>query len=150
MSALGGNRTLQPYAAPVTVYRPRLGFWLPLIIPTLLFIFIGIASLIDGGFVEGLAILAFAAVVVGYNASTRLSVDGEEISFRRYGRTLWRVKADGLCVTSGRAGEVPILPAFILTDEHGRRGAVPKNMLAPSAAAGLKSAIEQQRGVWKA
>jgi len=110
---------------------------------------LGFALILEGGMVAALGSFAFAAAIVGYNGSMRLVV-GEEICLSRYGFKLWRIRASRVCVTSGRTGELAILPAYILTDPNGGSGAIPKGMLRPNSLASFKSVIEQRQGVWKA
>lgn len=130
-----------------TVYRPKLGFWLPLVIPMALPIYLGVALILNRDYVLAVASLAFAGLIVGYNATARLIV-GNDICFARFGRTLWRIEPSGVRVTSGRAGEVPILPAFIFADRDGVKGAVPKGMFSVAASAELRSIVERRGGHW--
>ena len=60
--------------------RPRLTAWLPLLIVALPIALVGGWALYDGVLI-GLAAVAFAAFIVGYNATIRLSIEGGLIRF---------------------------------------------------------------------
>jgi hypothetical protein len=110
---------------------------------------LGLVGIWDGAVLLGLLAIGFGAAIVAYNGSTRLRI-GDEISFSRYGRTLWSVHAYGVKVGSGRCGEIPILPAFTLSDRNGASGSFPKSMLSPSDVEQFKQLVAKVDGHWLA
>jgi hypothetical protein len=153
MSAWGGLRTFTGYDRAVTtsgdilVFRPRPAHWLPLLIPMAFPIALGFMNLVEGAIAYGLVAFAFAAATIGYNGTTRLTI-ADDISFSRYGRKLWQVRADGAEVRSGRTGELPVLPAFVVSDQRGASGSFPKSMLTAADAAKVRAAVELRGGRW--
>ena len=112
---MGGKWTLGCYASAMKVhaqpevFRPRLSHWMPLLIPVAFPIGLGLAGIWDGSTILGPLAIVFSLAIVAYNGSTRLRL-GEEISFSRYGRTLWSVRSGGVKVRSGRCGEIQSSP----------------------------------------
>jgi hypothetical protein len=135
--------------AQSTVFRPRLSHWMPLLIPMAFPIGLGVAGVWQGDTLLGLLAIAFGVAIIAYNGSTRLRI-GSEISFSRFGRTLWSVGSRGVSVRSGRCGEIPVLPAFTLTDTAGATGSFPKSMLAPSELVRFKHLVANLDGLWLA
>jgi hypothetical protein len=52
--------------------------------------------------------------LVGYNATVRLVLTGEEVQLRRYGMIVWRAPLQGTQLVEGRGGQPPIIPAYLL------------------------------------
>ena len=136
-------------AGDILVFRPRPAHWLPLLIPMGFPMALGVMNIAEGTIAYGLAALAFAVLVVGYNGSTKLTV-GDDIAFSRYGRKLWQLSAEGVEVRAGRTGEIPILPALVLFDTKGTSGAFPKSMLTAADIARVRVSIELRGGRWVA
>lgn len=129
------------------LFRPRLEHWLPVVFATSPVLVIIVLGMVDGAVVLGCLMLIPALLLAGYNGLTSLSV-GERIVFRRYGWTLWRLSADHVRVRSGRIGELPIVPAFCISDADGTTGAFPKDMLTPDGLALFRRLIEERGGSW--
>ena len=76
---------------------------------------------------QGLAGVAFAICLVGYNASARLVITGHDLLFRRYGLTIWRAPLVGTTMSEGSGSDIgvpgnPFLSGFIFSCGGTRRG----------------------------
>ena len=96
----------------MVTFRPQAKAWLPLLIVALPIAGVGVAALIDGAFI-GLLAIAFAAVIVGYNSTIRLTIADQQISLKRFGLTVWSAPKDAIRIENGRGGDVPIMPAYL-------------------------------------
>jgi hypothetical protein len=108
---------------------------------------LGLAGIWDGATVLGALAVVFGLAIVAYNGSTRLRL-GEEISFSRYGRTLWSVRSGGVKVRSDRCGDLRIVPAFTLTDLAGASGSFPKAMLSEDDVERFRRWVVNLGGQW--
>ena len=86
------------------------------------------------------ALIAGAIVVVGYNFTARLVIDGEFVTFKRYGRIVWRTSRRGAQIEDGMAGDVPILPAVLIRQNGRMVGFVLKGWFDDAALSALRAA----------
>lgn len=96
----------------MTIY-PKTSAWALLLVPTSPITCLGVYAICTGVILEGLIAVMFAAFIVLYNASARLVVNGESMSFRRYGFEVWRMPKKGTIVENGKGGDFNFLPAYI-------------------------------------
>lgn len=116
----------------MTRFRPPKAAWLPLLPIGGAIASLGVAALLDHGIFEGLACIAFGAVVVGYNATVRLVIDDGRVELRRFGRRVWVTPTDGLTIKSGLAGDVAIFPAYLFVRNGRQVGYVLRSWVAAS------------------
>ena len=107
----------------VMTLRPKISTWLPLLIVGLPIAAFGIWALCEGAII-GLAATAFGAIIVGYNATVRLTLSDGQIRLRRFGLTVWSSPTCGTTIESGRGGDLPILPAYLFLRESQQVGYV--------------------------
>lgn len=105
------------------VFRPRRSAWLPLLIVGLPIAAFGVWALYGGALV-GLGAIAFGAIIVGYNATIRLSVSGGQVRLKRFGLTVWSSSTGDTTIESGLEGDVPIIPAYLFVRQSQRVGYV--------------------------
>lgn len=87
------------------------------------------------------ALIAGSIVVVGYNFTARLVIDGEFVTFKRYGRVVWRASRHGAQIEDGMAGDVPFLPAVIVRQNGRKVGFVAKGWFDDAALSALRAAL---------
>jgi hypothetical protein len=88
-----------------------------------------------------IALVTLALVVTGYNFTARLSIDANFITFRRYGRVVWRAPRSGSQVKDGMAGDVPFLRSLIIWREGKKVGFVAKGWFDDAALTELRNAV---------
>lgn len=86
------------------------------------------------------ALIAGAIVVIGYNFTARLVIDAEFVTFKRYGRIVWRTPRRGVQIEDGMAGDIPILPAVIIRQNGRKVGFVAKGWFYEAALSALRAA----------
>jgi hypothetical protein len=103
------------------VLKPKTEAWLVLLIIALPISGLGTAALVQSALARDLSgcfwdlfAIALGLGLFGYNATARLVLTSDEVAFRRYGRTVWRVPLKGTRLVEGRGGQPPILPAYLL------------------------------------
>lgn len=125
----------------MTSLRPRKSAWLPLLIVGLPIAAFGAFSILDGGVLIGVAVIAFAAIVVGYNGTIRLTFDAEQITFRRFGLTVWSGPTRDMAVEIGKGGDIPIEPAYVFIRQRKRVGYVLRGWFDEAAIADLRASL---------
>lgn len=115
----------------MVIFRPRPAAWLPLLIVAIPIAGLGLASILDGGLL-GVGAFGFAAFLVCYVATARIIIDRGQISFSRYGFTLWSSSTDGLGMQTGLGGELPLFPVYVFVRQSHRVGDVPRNWFRPT------------------
>src|SRR6476469_5647598 len=125
------------------VFRPKTEAWLTLLIVGLPIAALAVAALVQdpSGWLESLAVLAFAVGLLSFNATARLVLTGDELLFKRYGWTVWRVPLRGTHLLEGRAGQPPILPAYLLRRDGKQVGYLLKVWFSDSAIAEVRRAL---------
>lgn len=64
------------------------------------------------------ALLCGSAAVVLYTLSVRVDLDDGEITFRRYGRIVWRCELARVAFEDGRVGDFGVGRGIVVTDAH--------------------------------
>lgn len=125
------------------VFRPKTEAWLTLLIIGTPISGLGVAVLIQdpSHWMLGLFPIAFGVGLFGYNATARLVLTDEEVAFKRYGRTVWRAQLEGTRLVEGRAGQPPILPAYLLYRGKTEVGFILKVWFDERAVAELRQAL---------
>jgi hypothetical protein len=116
-------------AAGNMVIRPRASYWLPLLLVAIPMAALPIAAIIEGDVVLGTIVLALIALIPAYNGWSALDINESRISFYRYGRRVWCLPNNGLSVSLGLGGELPLFRYYHVTSPKGEVGTFPKNML---------------------
>lgn len=111
----------------LTTFGPNRTAWTWLLLPMSPIICFGLYCLSRNAYVEAALSLAFAAFVVGYNLTIRLTVTQDAISFRRFGRLVWSAPVQGTELTLGRGGDGNLLPAYVVSTNGERVGFVLKS-----------------------
>lgn len=98
------------------VFKPKAQAWLPLLIVGLPISALGVVALAQdaSGWMWDLAAIAFGVGLIGYNARARLHLTNTKVTLKRFGRTVWEVPLKGTRMLEGRAGQPPVLPAYVL------------------------------------
>ncbi|MBI1199617.1 MAG: hypothetical protein GC203_17285 [Phenylobacterium sp.] len=124
-------------------FKPRSSAWVILVVLCAPVAAIGIVGVIlsPADWPYGLALVGLAASVVGYNFTARLVIEEELVTFRRYGRIVWRAPRQGARIEEGRAGDVPFLPALIVRLNGAKVGYVAKGWFDDAALAELRRAF---------
>jgi hypothetical protein len=128
----------------MTRFRPPKAAWLPLVPIGGAIAALGVAALLNHGFLGGLACIAFGAVLVGYNATVRLVVDDGRVELRRFGRRVWVTPTDGLTIKAGLAGDVAIIPAYLFFRNGRKVGYVLRSWVSASDMAELQAMLNQK------
>ena len=102
------------------VFYPERGAWIVLVIATSPIWGFGTYCLITGFWLEALGSLGFAALIVGYNSTIRLVVDGEKIVFKRYFFVAWSIEASDAKLRRGRVGDLKMQSGYKV-ESHGRQ-----------------------------
>ena len=121
--------------------RPRKKAWLPLLIVSGPIAAFGVADMIVGEVWVGLAIIAFAAMIVGYNGTIRLTVDAGQMTLKRFGLTVWSAPTQDMTIKTGRGGDVAVLPAYVFMRHSVQVGHVLRGWFAETDIAMLRMAL---------
>lgn len=124
-------------------FKPRTSAWMILAIICTPIAVLGVIDLFlnPDQWPYAIALIAGAVLVVGYNLTVRLLIDGDFVTFKRYGVVVWRVPRRGAQIEDGLAGDVPFLPALII--HHGKRkvGIIAKGWFEEAALSALRQAL---------
>jgi len=127
----------------MTVFKPKAGAWLPLLIVGLSIAGLGVVALVQdpSGWLVSLACIALGLGVSGYNATARLVVTTDEVLLKRYGRTVWQTPLKGTRLIEGRGGQPPVLPAYLLCRGQKQVGFILKVWFGEDAIAELRKTL---------
>ncbi|WP_029623607.1 hypothetical protein [Sphingomonas sp. PAMC 26617] len=97
-------------------FKPRLSAWVLLLIPSLPLTVVGVADLAlnPSEWLTATGLVLGSTILFGFNATMRLCISHDEVRLKRYGRTVWITARLGTEIREGSAGDVPILPSFVL------------------------------------
>ena len=97
-------------------FKPRRSAWALLLIPTLPLIALGVTDLAlnPSEWLTATALVVGSVTVICFNATMRLCISKDDVRLFRYGRTVWITARVGTEIREGLAGDVPIIPSFVL------------------------------------
>ena len=125
------------------VFKPKAQAWRPLLIIGLPISALGVVALVQdlSGWFWDLLAIALGLGLVGYNATVRLVLTGDEIALKRYGRTVWHAPLRGTRMVEGRGGQLAVLPAYVLCRGKTELGYILKVWFDEQAIAELRQAL---------
>ena len=115
-------------------FRATTSHWVGLALAVSPLLYIGVGCLFEDTTVEGVLILIFSLLIIGYNATARLIISSQSISLCRYGFTQWSVPTFGTRLSRGRGGDIAVLRGYLLTPTLGEprfllRGLFPEDAI---------------------
>ena len=123
-------------------YKPAVSAWLilaiicaPLVILSVVNIFLNPQQ-----WLYALLMISGAAYIVGGNYTLRLVIDEEFITFKRFGRVVWRTPRRGVEFEDGRTGDIPVIPAIIIRRNGQKIGDISKVWFDEATMAALRAA----------
>jgi len=123
-------------------FKPRTSAWMILAVIGLPFAVLGAVDLVlnPAQWPTAMALVAGTMLLVGYNFTARLVIEDEFITFKRYGRVVWRTPRRGAQIGDGLAGDVPLIPAVIVRQDGRKVGFILKGWFDEAALSYLRDA----------